>query len=328
METHRSELLIVETSYIVSIVYSFVLFSVVHFKFLFPDSIKFVCSICEKVFSRKDNLQRHVVNTHLEYQTQNAFVNQKVNNIHSNAITPVSSNPTVNQKEKDSVVSAVRTVSVIKSVTKTHDIVDFNSVPANNYISVIKRTDCDNNPVETPFQNSGNTELSDVTHFNLQTESNQTLQPPSSCFQEQYKESWKQKECDDVHCTNPQNLLNKNLTLSAESFSGIKSVNTANSDIIFCEPRTNVISHTSSISVNSEKLRNISTEQNSDIIPIKSRCMLPKKVITASYKECSYALFENQEIQRHSCNLDNHLSDENKYSTSYNLLDLSHRVHE
>lgn len=299
-------------------------YSQLHFKFLFLDSIKFVCSICEKVFSRKDNLQRHVMNTHLEYQTQDVFVNK----IHSNAITPVRSNQTVNQKEKDSVVSAVRTVSVIKSVTKTHDIVDFNSVPANNYISVIKRTDCDNNLVETPFQNSGNTEVSDINHLNPQTESNRTLQPPSNCLQEQYKEAWKQKECDDVPCTNPQNLLDKNSTASADSFSRIKSVNTANSDIIFCEPRTNVISHTSSISVNGEKFRNICVEQNSDIVPIKSRCLLPKKVITASYKECSYVLIENQEMQRHSCDLGDHSSDENKYNSSYNLLDLSHRVHE
>lgn len=111
----------------------------------FAGSIKYICGLCDKEFSRKDNLQRHIVNTHLEYQNGVNFASLdeiKLQRDESGVVSQIANKsgpkPPANEKP------AIRTESVIKSLTKTYEIIDFNYddiEKLSNKISVIKKVD-------------------------------------------------------------------------------------------------------------------------------------------------------------------------------------------
>lgn len=316
---------------------------------MITDSIKYVCSICEKVFSRKDNLQRHVVNTHLEYQNQNIPKNEKASKLRNDVSTRV--NPNTKSAEKaneysnadlqNPSVSAVRTESVIKSVSRTQNIVDFCSKPeenSSNCVSVIKRIDevnsCDFDGFSGSSRNDDARARSSVdmavSHYideqSTEFENGVCSRERWDHCQNDFDEPLEQTRFDvDVRPTSPQYLyLNNATTDSRDLFLRSENVDCVYAGTVHCEVRSNVISHTSNIHVDEELFEDVSTQQYSNVLSAKSHCLLPKKVITASYKECSFTACEDlkaegdmRELYFHSSNI------ERRYHENYNLLDLS-----
>lgn len=204
--------------------------------------------MCDKEFSRKDNLQRHIVNTHLEYDNHNNTKIQKIpfHNNSSALITKVVTDESSSIAEETSPIpkAAVRTESVIKSLTKTHEIVDFQCQDREgqcNRISVIQKV----GKLSTPHDTNSTQEI-----YHCQPGSHPVI--PLLDIQ----------PLDDFNVEPIVYELPTKEDRLVDTYESIKNWD--------------------------DSVREHFAEYSSSTEAVKSpRCFLPKKLITASYKERS-----------------------------------------
>ncbi|XP_065205990.1 zinc finger protein 271-like [Planococcus citri] len=252
------------------------------------NSVKYLCNLCDKEFSRKDNLQRHIVNTHLEYANPTAVKVEKIaksyiTKVVANDEEPIPAEPQPPPAPLNEEPKLAEPQSVIKSLTKTREIIDYqyqDLQPQFERISVIKtigKSSRENQDVIEP----------PTPTIEEPPQQQQVPEPPlqlvPECQQIANEEPHQLSQCQEIANFEPdlsqfQQLANMEPQLAdpvldqiAYDLSSKDPTPVTNRSADYCD-----FAHDDFASYSSSKEM------------MKSpRCFLPKKLITASYKERS-----------------------------------------